>query len=110
MISSVNEHVYCRQTTKCRANEINDFYSNLFCVAQENTPSQEDVLREHVNELRDKLRTLHSQQEGEIQHYRAREEASRKTMLALQDKHKQEVGASFILWWSSCIHVMLYFT
>lgn len=59
---------------------------------QETTSSKdEDLLKEHVNELRDKLRALHLQQEDEIDHYKQREENLRKTMLLLQEKHKQEV-------------------
>lgn len=48
-------------------------------------------MKEHVNELREKLRTMHIQQEEEIDHYKQREENLRKTMLMLQEKHKQEV-------------------
>ncbi|XP_052778184.1 GRIP and coiled-coil domain-containing protein 1-like [Mya arenaria] len=58
---------------------------------KENMPTQEDVLKEHVNELRDRLRTLHVQQDEELEHCRQREDGVRKTMLALQDKHKHEV-------------------
>lgn len=69
----------------------------LFIVLQENTPTrEEDILKEHLNELREKLRTMHLQQEDEIDHYKQREENLRKTMLILQDKHKHEVRNSYI--------------
>ena len=50
-----------------------------------------------MNELREKLRTLHVQQEGEIDHYKQREENLRKTLLMLQEKHKHEVCLLFDL-------------
>ena len=49
------------------------------------------MLRELVNELREKVRSLHHQREEDIEHYKQREENVRKTMQTLQDKHKQEV-------------------
>lgn len=44
-----------------------------------------------MNELREKLRNLHNQQEDEIELYKQREENVRKTMVKLQEKHKEEV-------------------
>lgn len=59
---------------------------------QEATPSRdEEVLREHVNDLREKLRSLHNEHEKDIDLYKQREENVRKTVQVLQDKHKEEV-------------------
>ncbi|XP_052231519.1 GRIP and coiled-coil domain-containing protein 1-like [Dreissena polymorpha] len=57
---------------------------------KEHSPNQEEVLRDHVTELREKIRGLHVQHEDELAHYRQREESLRKSLLNLQDKHKQE--------------------
>ena len=50
-----------------------------------------EVLKEHLNELREKLRTQASQHVDELDHMKQREENLRKTLLAVQEKHKQEV-------------------
>lgn len=61
------------------------------------------MLKEHLNELREKLRTMHVQQDEEIEHYKQREDNLRKTMLVLQEKHKQEVYYSFfiLIWFAT---------
>ncbi|XP_060588727.1 GRIP and coiled-coil domain-containing protein 1-like isoform X2 [Ruditapes philippinarum] len=95
---SDSEHPLCKKYRE-ELEQVKDEFERYRLRAQsvlknkkENTPSKdEDILKEHVNELREKLRTMHIQQEEEIDHYKQREENLRKTMLMLQDKHKQEV-------------------
>ena len=75
----------------------------MFIFIQENTQTKdEEILKEHVNELRDKLRSQHLQQEDELEQYRQREENVRKTLLMLQDKHKQEVHNFCFTWLVGC--------
>lgn len=50
-----------------------------------------EILKEHLNELREKLRTQNSQHVEEIEHMKQREENLRKTLMAVQEKHKHEV-------------------
>lgn len=93
------EHPLCKKYRE-ELEQVKDEFERYRLRAQsvlknkkENTPSKdEDILKEHVNELREKLRTMHLQQEDEIDHYKQREENLRKTMLMLQEKHKQEVS------------------
>ncbi|XP_045159966.2 GRIP and coiled-coil domain-containing protein 1-like [Mercenaria mercenaria] len=95
---SDSEHPLCKKYRE-ELEQVKDEFERYRLRAQsvlknkkENTSSKdEDILKEHVNELREKLRTMHIQQEEEIDHYKQREENLRKTMLMLQEKHKQEV-------------------
>ena len=50
-----------------------------------------DVLKEHLNELREKMRTQTAQHVDEVEHLNQREANLRKTLMAVQEKHKQEV-------------------
>ena len=70
----------------------------MVCVQESNHSREEDILKEHVNELREKLRNLHTQQEEEIEHFKQREDNLHKTMLVLQEKHKQEVSNELTHW------------
>lgn len=93
------EHPLCKKYRE-ELEQVKDEFERYRLRAQsvlknkkESTPSKdEDILKEHVNELREKLRAMHLQQENEIDHYKQREENLRKTMLMLQEKHKQEVS------------------
>lgn len=59
---------------------------------KENPSSTElEVLKEHLNDLREKLRTQASQTVEEVEHLKQREENLRKTLMAVQEKHKQEM-------------------
>ncbi|KAL4236237.1 GRIP domain [Mactra antiquata] len=95
---SDTEHPLCKKYRE-ELEQVKDEFERYRLRAQsvlknkkENTPSrEEDLLKEHLNELREKLRTAHAQQEEEIDHYKQRETNLRKTMLVLHEKHKQEI-------------------
>lgn len=95
IVSRFSNVTYCLSKHENFTNIILDLKTHTLTTVllpQEATPSkEEEILREHVNELREKLRTLHSQHEDEIEQYKQREEHVRKTMQKLQEKHKEEV-------------------
>ncbi|KAL3872946.1 hypothetical protein ACJMK2_036116 [Sinanodonta woodiana] len=62
-------------------------------TSKENTSSKEtDLLKDQVSDLREKMKNLHLQLDEERDQHAQREENLRKTLLSVQEKHRQEVS------------------